>query len=385
MSHWRDKLLPASFRAVEFFIASAEDVMGRKTIVHEYPDRINPYVEDLGEVTRKITFNAYVLGKDYLDKRVALEKALAKKGAGTLIHPYYGSIYVALSTPITVAHSYESGGMSIFTLEFVRVDSPKDADANASINEGQKIKNKSKEILKLIGQTLQELLQIKDFGDYVKGKVKVFANSQLAKITQVLGVSPLAVHSFAESFLASEDTIGHNYVGAMQESMQGANPHSILAIGKEVQEITVPEMIGSSQKAIKISEKAFACATKQACICLALQTFATYIPKTRQDAQKVREEVLILLDEAAYNAHGMSDEIFASLADLRVFALRALAKNIGQAPHVFKVKTVTSRPALELSYFYLGNLSAEKDMANRNSFEHPGFIVGGVEFEISSK
>ena len=383
MSSWREKLLPASFRAVDFFIVSSEDAMGRRSIVHEFPDKLNPYVEDMGEVTRTISLSAYVLGIDYLDKREKLEKALNEKGAGTLIHPYYGSIHAALSAPISVSHTAQDGGMCVFSLEFVRVDTEKDANANASINEAKKAQIKSKKTLQLIGQALQELIQIQDFGDYVKNKVKGFAYGQLSKITQMIGISPLAIYSFAESFSSDEATIGHNYVSVLQESMSGVNPHTILTLGEEVQMVTVPEMLGSSQKAVQESEKAFAEATKQACVCLALNELASYIPATRTDAQILRENALILLDELAYNTNNINDEIFASLADLRVFAFRALFKNIGQSPDILMVKTASIKPSLALSYLYLGNLTAEKDMAARNSFEHPAFIPAGLSFEIS--
>ncbi|TNY06237.1 DNA circularization protein, partial [Escherichia coli] len=47
-----DDLRPASFRGVGFFVASDQGEYGRRGPVHEYPNRDNPYFEDLGEKAR---------------------------------------------------------------------------------------------------------------------------------------------------------------------------------------------------------------------------------------------------------------------------------------------------------------------------------------------
>ena len=66
MSAATDKLLPASFRGVKFFIEKAELSAGRRTQVHEYPLRDKPFVEDLGRATRTITITAFVIGSDFI-------------------------------------------------------------------------------------------------------------------------------------------------------------------------------------------------------------------------------------------------------------------------------------------------------------------------------
>lgn len=45
---WKNKLRPASFRGASFGVESHQTEQGRRTQVHEYPGRDDPYVEDLG-------------------------------------------------------------------------------------------------------------------------------------------------------------------------------------------------------------------------------------------------------------------------------------------------------------------------------------------------
>lgn len=118
MTTWRDELHPASFRGVPFHVDSDSMPVGRRTQVHEYPQRDKPLVEDLGRVTREIKMAAFVIGEDFLIKRDALLNALDKPGAGELIHPWYGRLMVT-ATGCSVGHERREGGMARFDLVFV--------------------------------------------------------------------------------------------------------------------------------------------------------------------------------------------------------------------------------------------------------------------------
>ena len=54
MSVLTEQLQKASFRGVPFEVTSASLTAGRRTVVHEYPQRDKPYVEDLGRASRKL-------------------------------------------------------------------------------------------------------------------------------------------------------------------------------------------------------------------------------------------------------------------------------------------------------------------------------------------
>ena len=68
MSIRSEKLLPASFRGVPFEVSSGSLKGGRRTVVHEYPQRDKPYVEDLGKAARQITIEAFFVGDNYIDR-----------------------------------------------------------------------------------------------------------------------------------------------------------------------------------------------------------------------------------------------------------------------------------------------------------------------------
>lgn len=115
---WREQLQPASFRGVPFFVDSDSQSVGRRTQVHEYPQRDKPFVEDLGRKTRIPKLAAFVVGDDCFAKRDDLLRALDQPGAGELIHPWFGRMTVT-ATDCDVSHERREGGVVRFDLTFV--------------------------------------------------------------------------------------------------------------------------------------------------------------------------------------------------------------------------------------------------------------------------
>lgn len=118
---WRDLLRKgeASFRGVPFKTVDADLGIGRRNVVHEFPQRDDAFVEDLGRSARRIQVDAYVVGDDYLDRRDALLEALEAPGAGELVHPRYGTLQVAVVGAASVRESVRDGGMARFSITFV--------------------------------------------------------------------------------------------------------------------------------------------------------------------------------------------------------------------------------------------------------------------------
>ena len=116
---WRDRLLPASFRAVPFFIREHHTpVTGRRVEVHEYPGQDNRYTEDLGEITPSYDLDAYVLGDDYTFARDRLIRACNEREAGTLIHPYLG-VQRVVCVDCRIRESTREGALARVYLRFV--------------------------------------------------------------------------------------------------------------------------------------------------------------------------------------------------------------------------------------------------------------------------
>jgi prophage DNA circulation protein len=114
--NWRDRLLPASFRGVGFWIDQAKTPVGRKGQLHEYPQRDLPFFEDLGQQARTHDITAFIIGADCLEQRDKLLKAL-EAGSGELVHPWLGRLQVKVGE-CDMTHTRQDGGLVTFALKF---------------------------------------------------------------------------------------------------------------------------------------------------------------------------------------------------------------------------------------------------------------------------
>ena len=118
MSEWRDRKQGASFRGVPFWLDADSVNVGRRTQVHEFPQRDQPFVEDLGRRTREYKFTGFVVGDDCLSQRDKLLTALDTPGKGELVHPWFGRMSVTAGD-CEVSHARNEMGMVRFSLVFI--------------------------------------------------------------------------------------------------------------------------------------------------------------------------------------------------------------------------------------------------------------------------
>ncbi|MCO4171775.1 DNA circularization N-terminal domain-containing protein [Aeromonas veronii] len=114
-----DRLQPASFRGVAFKVDSDDLQVGRRTVLHEYPGRDTPSVEDMGRETREYAISAYLIGPDFIAERDRLIEALEQAGPGELVSPWYGRMNVVVMGKQRISHSKADGGMCVVSFTFV--------------------------------------------------------------------------------------------------------------------------------------------------------------------------------------------------------------------------------------------------------------------------
>lgn len=114
--NWRDRLLPASFRGVGFWVDQAKTPVGHKGQLHEYPQRDQPFFEGLGQQAKIHDLTAFIVGADCLEQRDKLLKAL-EQGSGELVHPWLGRMQVKVGE-CDMTQTRQDGGLVTFALKF---------------------------------------------------------------------------------------------------------------------------------------------------------------------------------------------------------------------------------------------------------------------------
>ena len=211
MSKFSDQLQPASFRGIPFEVTASGLKIGRRTVVHEYPQKDQPFVEDLGRATRQITLTAFVIGDDYIAQAQSLMAELEAPGSGTLIHPWLGEMEVTITSISELKFDAALGVASVVItateagiLEFptISVDAESEAfDVADAVEESAIDRFVTSIDLKTINEYIDSALQ----GD-ILDCLGIISNSELSKIFDFAeGVAETA--SKAMSLLSTDPKI----------------------------------------------------------------------------------------------------------------------------------------------------------------------------------
>lgn len=77
----------------------------RRQVLHEYPQRDIPYLEDLGKGATQYKVTAFLVGDNCVAQAKRLEKALLTPGAGTFVHPWDGALTVSVYGASNISYS----------------------------------------------------------------------------------------------------------------------------------------------------------------------------------------------------------------------------------------------------------------------------------------
>ncbi len=405
---WKDNLRPGSFRDVPFATESANASIGRRTVVHEYPLRDTPYVEDLGRKARRIEMTIYVLGADYMSARDALIAAFEESGPGELVHPYLGKLTATAVEVRGPRESTREGGMARFQVTFVEAgeavfpkssvdtattataaaDSAADAaknefssnfgaaaPASAAIKAKTFLENVAGRIdairrsfpgvpdavtdyvrdLETVAQSLEELIRTPaDLADSVYGLVADIAVLP-DRIERAFGAYGQLWDLFADdSDITEPKTV------------------TIASSGAAVESVTM-----TRQARNEISVNAL---VRRAAVIEAVRATTGIEYESQVDAAEAREELAEKLDaEAVLTA---DDDCYTALVDLRAAMIADLTARGADLAVVEYHTPAADLPAVVLAHMIYGDAAEAEAIVSRNNIAHPGFVPGGEALEV---
>jgi prophage DNA circulation protein len=387
------KLIGASFRGVSFFVEESERSGGRRIVVHEFPLRDKPFVEDLGKRGGKFSITGYVIGDEYLTQKLALQDALeGVAGPGALVHPYHGQL-VAICDTYSVHETKSKGGMATFTIAFVEAPAQApapvaavdaagvvsaSADAAATATDAQlaadydatglpsfaltSASNAIKTATARLGAELAPAIADTQELAALNGTLTLIAAQATA-----LARSPATLLSQVRTAITNLVTTAKNAPGAAFDAL-------VAAYGAAL-ETPVIAMTTTRQREAA-NQTALAAGLRRVMAVEAARLAPTIPFVTIEDATAARDTIAGLLDEQAQIA---GDTAYPALVDLRSQVLRAVPGSSVFA----RVVTVTRRqpvPSLVLAYRLYGSVDQEPDIVARNpSQPHPGFLFGDLK------
>lgn len=396
MADWKDRLGPATFRKVSFFVDVTERSGGRAVVVHQYPFRNDPpYSEDMGAEGRAFPLEAYVVGHDYLSARDALLTALETEGPGTLVHPTYGTRRVVVKS-YRVRESNNEGGMARFSLEFLETSGPAqpantvDAKAAVTASAAAALSAVQSEFLAAYNKfaTVRDGVTsalhaatgaINKVVDTVSSEGQ--AAAQLARSVANFAGSVNTLAGLPGNLFADQVAMFEDLASSLSASSSVDVTAAILAVysfdpGARPSAPTPARAIdlANFDAAIALTKRI---AVLQASRVALVQTFVSF-----DDAVRTRAAVIAAIDEQSASA---SDATYAAFRQLRADLVKAIPGDGNDLPRLLTYTAGVTLPSLVLAYRLYGDLDSEADLVARNKVRNPGFVPGSQELEILSR
>lgn len=384
-------LIGASFRGVPFFVETVDATTGRRLVVHEFPFRDDPFVENLGRRARKFRVDGYLLGDDYLVQKAALIDAIEAEGSGALVLPYY-PLKRAIGETAAVRESRAEGGFAIVSVEFcetpvqapvpaVTVDSVSKVAASATATKAA-TKAELAERFDPVGLPAFALASAESAltaaADALAAKLSpvITTAQELAVMTGQVNILTAQAASLVRApagLLDQFDAIITGLADTIEAAPGAVFDALVEAYGEDLG--AAPTVTTATRQRERDNQLALTGALRRI-MALEAARLAPLVPYASiEDATAARDRVAAQLEE---QAAGAGDTAYPALVTLRSDVLRAVPGSTVFA-RVITVSRPVAIPSLLLAYQLYGSVKREADILARNSVRHPGFVSGDLK------
>ena len=392
---WREELREASFRGVSFFIDVSQKTLGRRAVLHEFPNRETPYTEDMGRVAEGFDVEGHVLGDDYFTAKRDLERVFNQSGPGELIHPYYGSKIVQVST-VNFTESTREGAILSFSAKFFEAGDnrfPKSVNdkaavlssaADSAIDETKKEFDSNFSITGLPGFAVDSARDaVASAQETFDNTTKTFAD--IADATAELAFSTRNLVAEVDDLLQSPQQLSQRLLDSfalMEDAFSKAEDKasaysSFFKFGEDATDITVGTPIRDQEKK---NQDQFNNLMRRVAAIKAADTAQAGNYPSFQEAESERIKITNVIDEQIRESG--DTELYQSLVDVNAALVDAMPDVDSDLPNIKEITLDDTTPSLLLAYDLFESQDSEQDIIDRNSIEHPGFIPAGETLEV---
>jgi prophage DNA circulation protein len=391
---WRDNLvansaggqpLRGSFRAATFCVRVDDLAFGRRSQLHEYPLRDDPFVEDLGRRAREFQIEVFVAGDDFMIERDALIAAIEQPGPGTLVHPYYGTLTVSV-VESRVRHSSRDGGLATFTLTCVEsgelVFPTEVADTAARVEAAAAVARAA---------TLADF--VRRFSvDGLPGWTVTALEDELHR---TLGDLTGAIGDVAGAIAAeirAPFNMGNELIGAYQRVREIiTEPLDALRLYQSLFDAGadspgVPTTTATRRTQAQATDAMQRLAREAAVIEAADAAAAAEFAST-DDALGARDALIDGFDARLATTDPVTgapiaNDVFDALRELRAAAIEDLHVRGARLPRITHYTPRATLPAAVIAYRLYGDAERAAEIVAHNKIRHPGFVPGGRRLEV---
>lgn len=394
------QLRPGSFRGVPFETVDSTYSVGRRVVVHEYPQRDTPFVEDLGRKAREITFTAVVAGADYIAKMQRLVEALEKPGSGVLIHPWFGKID---ATPKSVSTVTFTKKIRTASVKLTFVESGKQELPKSSVSTSHLSRVAAESILTSAVKSFAERFDLSGAQDFVLSAV----SGNLADLMQLDTVKSVGtafgmaenladLASDAAAWVSKNPTVLGNQIANSLGLGQFANVDaSWRRVARQLSSLLDDPKLNTADvnqtsvltTAAMVQENSEAMQDLVRQITVSNIVGATSAVGTEQDkvddgavAQTIAYQDLVELRDVALKAidsellKTTDDEVYKAIEEGYTAVFNDLTERAEKQAQLLDYTPPAVLPALVIAYDRYGDANRDLEIVERNKIAHEGFV-----------
>jgi prophage DNA circulation protein len=401
MPDWKDRLRPASFSGIPFGVRESELSGGRRAVVHEYPLRDRPFVEELGRDARSISVDGYLVGDDYAERRDRLRDAMEQASPGfptrpgrLLVHPTFGSL-LSLCRSFRFRESTDEGRMVRFQAEFVEVgeelepnaavDGPAAADqAGTALGAGASAAFAGGvETAGVVEQAREAVSSVVRSMSVTLRRLDVFSGA-LRSVEQLESELSSLLVDLSELVTAPAD-LAARVLGTLDTVMDAAGTASgALEAYRALFDFPPLEGLGDDAQGLQAAENGRLTAEliRTGAVAGAVRAAARVSWETLADAQEARDELGAELDALEELA---ADDVVPLLERLRSVLATSVPPADQDLPSLRSLTLPATTPALVVAHSLYQDPFRDAEVVRRNAVRHPSRVPGGVPLLVLSR
>jgi len=393
----RGQTRSGSFRGKVFGIVTADtDGLARRTELHEFPGRDEPYAEDFGKQAKTYTFDAFVTWAD----RAELVEKCGQPGPGALIHPFWGERTV-VCTQCVAREATTHAGLCFLNLTFV--EAGKNQFPNATPNTERRVE--------LAGQRARDVVGERFVARFPTGAPQWVTDASGTRVSEISTALERArslipasgdlagfnevMRAFQDpaSLIASPSVLGSTLSSALQKlAGLSTDPLSTLrtlrgfVLDVQATFLQLGATAGTSRELQQQQQDALLRLSSGSAVIEGAVASRNAPLTSYNEASALRETMVAFFDTELDAAGGEDgdDEALLALQDLRIEVLSDLRARGAALATVRTVVLGVTTPAVLLAYQLYEDPDRGDEIAARNRVRHPMFLPAGVTLEVLS-
>lgn len=402
MRDWLSTLWYASFKGVPFWVETDEEEGSRRVVIHQFPNRDDPFLEDLGEGPRRFSIDAYVAG-DLADLQASgLGSQLTTLGPGVLVLPAHGPLFVRC-VEWSRNRSKDQHGKVAFTAKFIREGSSFGLSSVSSI--ANAVFGVVSALASVAATTASRRILVRSQPEYViddtisafeEGYTQLELLRKEAKVDSLLG--PRIALDAQNYFRALPETVKRSdeipvetfttAIELTQSYSEAMRPETAVRLFGGLLENPLPSLKPVYRTENEITAALNAYEVKSFFRCAWLTAYANAV--TKATFESVREGRTVRADVAEFFEHSMEAltghetyDLYIALANTRGKLIEYLNAAVIDLASVLNIEANRSIPSLVWAWRLYQDPTRANELVSRNKVIHPSFMP--VKFEALSR